>query len=370
MPHPKDSLPQSVNEILPAILDTGALMTMTIDELEAEARAHKLPIPKRDKYTESQRREFLLAALTSWIPEPTPAQQRGREIREKVAASVGLGEQLWLPCAPVPPDLCRLSPFFVMAKAEMKERPFIKSMVFSKGGFGELTYTGPRLSTYEEDVFIAILSLINEAANRDAAEPGRERFITYKGNKSKILTRAGFKSGKGGSGYKFLQSALEYLHAAVVIIKTRDGKKDIANLLTHTQISKDTFKITLNEYFYETFISGGNFLALIDVDKRNQLTPTGKALYRFVSAQSDHVQEKYCFKGHFITLAEIMNLNPELPLRKKRATVKEAIAALVKNNILTKESRLFSNDQVVLYKHPETAKRRIRKIDIENSKLS
>ena len=69
---------------------------------------------------------------------------------------------MWLPVCPMPTDLCRISPFFPINRNEIKERAFIEDMIIMKSAWGEIQFCGPKLSTYEEDVLMAILALLNK----------------------------------------------------------------------------------------------------------------------------------------------------------------------------------------------------------------
>lgn len=368
MPHPKDSLPaamKSVNEILPDILDTGALLTMTIDELEAEARTKKIPLPKRDKYSVDERREILIAQLASWIPELTPAQKRAQEIQHDFANAAASGEQLGFPYAPMQPEMARVSPFFVMSKKDMSKRPYIQGAVFQKGAHGTLSYSGPKLSTYDEDMLIAVLSLLREAENRDARVTGRARVTTYKGSLKKILTRAGYPI--GGGGYKAALQSLVYLHGAVIKITTKRGAWSMDNILTHSDGSAgDECTIVVNDYFYEAFVpQAGDYIALFDVDKRKNLSPIGKALFRIVTAQSDEGPGTPCYKNRYEALANLMNLNPELPDKEMRRHIRRAIEENIKCKVIAQNSQLFKNGLVVLYHHAEMKKRKANNL-LEN----
>lgn len=54
------------------------------------------------------------------------ARAAAAAIREAVAPGGKLPpQQMWAPCAPVPTDMCRVSPFFPLRQHDMKERPFV-----------------------------------------------------------------------------------------------------------------------------------------------------------------------------------------------------------------------------------------------------
>jgi hypothetical protein len=89
------------------------------------------------------------------------------EIQKEIAPDGKLApEQMWTPIAPMPTDMCRVSPFFPMARQKLGDRPFIRDMVITSSSWGEIKYTGPKLSTYEEDVLMALLSILDQASHR------------------------------------------------------------------------------------------------------------------------------------------------------------------------------------------------------------
>ena len=102
------------------------------------------------------------------------ALQTAEELKKSVPTDAKAGgTQMWLPVCPMPTDLCRISPFFPINRNEIKERAFIEDMIIMKSAWGEIQFCGPKLSTYEEDVLMAILALLNnknkEAKRRQTA---------------------------------------------------------------------------------------------------------------------------------------------------------------------------------------------------------
>jgi hypothetical protein len=272
-------------------------------------------------------------------------------------------QQLWFPMAPLPTDMCRVSPFFPLAKRDLTERSYIKDMVITDGAWGRIKYSGPQLSTYEEDILMAVLALLDGAGRRTITEHEESRTYKYTGPLLPVLRYAGLSGGK--ANYDFAKRALKLMLTTAIELeifkrdsrgKRKLSKWQVTNLLTMASWSEDKkqIEITINPYFYEMYIAGN--ITLIDVLRRSKIkSPVAKSLYRFILSQQD--QE---WKGHFMTLSTALNLNPEIPTRKQKDRIKQAINALKTHKILLKESGFIkvSGDIVRLIKHPSTTIRR------------
>lgn len=344
-----DGEQQKLGEIVPTVIkqarDRAALQLMSIEQLEELARTLKIPIPKRDKYTESERRDFLIPLLS----EKSDAQV----VAEKIQAAVGAEPiQQWLPCAPMPTELCRTSPFFPLSKQEIKgDRENLKDMVITAGPWGELRYSGEKLSVYEEDILMSVLALADSAEHRQIIEMEGRKHLMFAGTKGEILKTAGLKS-DGKANYNFLDKAIDFLNSARFKLITKDKTEREVGIFSLTEKNPRSCTLVLNEYFYEIYVKGN--YTLIDVKQRAALkSPIAKALLRFLQS---HREEEW--KGHYITLAQAINLNMALPARKIRSRIKEGMKDLKDNKILTDKSCLLDNDIVLLYRHPSMTIRR------------
>ncbi len=270
-------------------------------------------------------------------------------------------QQLWFPVAPLPTDMCRVSPFFPLAKRDLTERSYIKDMVITDGAWGKIKYSGPQLSTYEEDILMAVLSLLDGAGNRTITKHEESRTYKYTGPLLPVLRYAGLSGGK--ANYDFAKRALKLMLTTAIELeifkrdsrgKRKLSKWQVTNLLTMAAWSeeKKQIEITINPYFYEMYIAGN--ITLIDVLRRSKIkSPVAKSLYRFILSQQDPE-----WKGHYITLSTALNLNRDIPAFKIRERIKNAINDLVKRKILLKESGFVTSDAVKLIRHPSTQKRR------------
>ena len=258
-------------------------------------------------------------------------------------------EQTWLPFAPMPTDMCRVSPFFPMGQRQLKDRPFIEDMVITKSSWGEIRYTGPKLSTFDEDVLLSVLALLDTAKNREESTDAKGRpTYTYRGPLLPILKLIGV-SKAGSTNYNRVIKSLKRMSLALFELDTKE-RWVINPILIHADYDKGTkeLAVTINPFFYETYMAGS--VTLMDVLQRSRITrPVTKALYRFVMSHRDSK-----WPGHFLTLAASMNLDLEQPQFRIRSQIKTAITELKKQGILDSKSRLDKNDLVTLIRAPLT----------------
>jgi len=267
------------------------------------------------------------------------------------------GAQMWLPVCPMPTDLCRVSPFFPMNRNNLKDRSFIEDMVIMKSAWGEIQFYGPKLSTYEEDVLMAILALLNNANKRSETAADGKSTYTYNGPFYPLLKL--IKGNKPNKiEYKRVHRALKLLNVSGFnLILLRDNKiqkEQLSNILTYAEWDHENkeLKITINPYFYEIYMKG-NF-TLIEIEQRMRLkSPIAKALHRFILSHRDNT-----WQGHFITLSASLNLNLEQTHFHIRRDLKEAVRQLIKESILSKESKFISQDIIKLVRKIETTERK------------
>ncbi len=283
------------------------------------------------------------------------ARQAAAAIREAIAPGGQLQpRQMWTPCAPVPTDMCRVSPFFPMRKNDMKERPFIRDMVITSNSWGEITYSGPKLSTYEEDVLLAVLALIDSIKNHHNDQIDGKSTYTYKGPLLPVLRLLGYKGNSyGGENYKHVVSSLKLMMSSVIDMRiygrTTRGKRktehiNITNLLSLVDWNdkQKILSVTSNPYFFENYIAGS--VTLIDVIERAKLkSPIAKSLMRFMQS---HRAEKWG-PAHYVTLAKTLNMDVDQPATKIRQLLKAAIQELIDQGWLS-AGGFVSRDQVQL----------------------
>jgi len=279
-----------------------------------------------------------IEAKRAGLPMEDHAKQVAAEVHAEVApAGVLPPEQGWLNFAPVPSDLCRVSPFFPMNPQQMGKREAFRGMVIARNAWGEVTYSGFKLSTFEEDVLMAILALLKTV---EPEEDGKTVW-TYAGPLRPILVAMGYKT-TGKRNYERVKAALELLAGAVVKVQTKKGKWSISSMLAGA-VGEDksaTVSVTVNPYFAEMYAAGA--VNLLDLAKRAELSrPVSKALHRFATSHRSD------WRGHFLTLAAAINLDMEQPQKQLRRQIKLAMTELRKAGVLAARSK-FAGDVVTL----------------------
>lgn len=368
----------------------GKDITTTPEErAELEASGHGLLESLARAGKEGGLQATIAAAwLASWrCRNQNEPKAQAAEVREMVApggqSSPEQGSLMqW--CG-FPTDMTRVSPFFPMAQDDMKERPFLREFLITAAGWGEIRYSGPKLSTYDEDVLLVLLAVLEQQSqyrhqtftyeanteyngftgNYDEKMHAVDEEIdgvtrktyTYRGPALPLLKILGYKR-PNGKDYKRLIGSLELLAVAGVKLKvaarTKTGKRkeprftSMSSMLSNVAWNEEKKELsaTINPFFYETYFSG--HVSLMDVQKRMAIGGSiAKGLYRFVQS---HSSKTPLWTGHFLTLAQTLNMNTEQPAFKLRQLLKTAINELVTQGILAKQSRIMKQDIVTLYR--------------------
>jgi len=289
------------------------------------------------------------------------AEETARDIQKAIAPGGKLpDEQMHIPHIPMPTDLCRVSPFFPMARMKIKGRPYIEDMIITSSSWGDIKYTGPKLSTYDEDALMAVLSILDSAQNRQTTEIKGKKTYTYRGPLLPILNLMGLSS--GSLNYLRIKHSLKLMLSAVVELnvykRTSRGKRKVSRCNMSNMLSvfdwneeKKELVVTVNPYFYESYIAGS--VTLIDVEARSKLkSPIAKCLFRFMQSHRSVIWE-----GNFFTLASALNLDRNQPDKQIRRQIRQAIKELIQIKILLPKSGFTRKDSVKLIRHPSTTTR-------------
>lgn len=300
------------------------------------------------------------------VRQEDEAKNQGEEIRQAIMpGGQPQPEQLRFSFSPFPTQLTRTSPFFPISTHEIAKREYIRDMVIASHSWGELTYTGPKLSVFEEDHLMILLALICDVnARTEEACEGGEITYTYTGNIRKILRLKRIEN-PGANHYKTVIDSLTLLTGAsfkLITKKTGKGKKDldttyVNNILTNFAYTHGSgnLKVTVNPYFYQTF--GQGMVTWLDVQIRSRLKSAhAKALYRFIMSHRDDKWE-----GPLLTLAASTNMDSNLPKIKTRERLKKAIAELIEVGVLTERSKI-NGDFVELWRTPRKSAQKMNKL--------
>ena len=195
------------------------------------------------------------------------ARNQADKIQQEVAAAVDLKQGNLLRWCGYPTDMTRCSPFFPFNAKELGHREFLRDFVITSANWGQITYTGPQLSIYEEDALMVLLALLEQVSqNREVAKvEGMRRTYTYKGPALPLLRLLGHKQ-PSKREYVRLIAALKLMVVAGIEMsisagKTKSGKKraprfiHIVNMLSNVfwDEEKKELSATINPYFYEAY---------------------------------------------------------------------------------------------------------------------
>ena len=100
--------------------------------------------------------------LASWRRDraiPATAQEQADKIHKAVEKAPMEQESLLKWCG-FPTDMTRVSPFFPMQTNELGSRQFMRDTLITSASWGEIRYTGPKLSIHEEDALLALLATL------------------------------------------------------------------------------------------------------------------------------------------------------------------------------------------------------------------
>lgn len=284
-----------------------------------------------------------------------------------------------------PTDMTRCNPFFPVNPNSVgaSTSQYLQEFMIHSGAWGTLTFSGPKLTVYDEDVLIAILALLYEKENHPLLQVIKDKksgteALTYTGSALKILKRMG-RTNPGQNDYKRLQSTLVRLQSATLkfnisLGKSQTGEKRsksyITNILVgvteYEETERNLLNFTISPFFYNAFLKGA--VTMLNATTRLKLrSPTARVLYRFVMSQKNDV----AYKGSFKLLSQALNIEQEQPDWSIRRLLKEAIATLIKNNILSKSSKFIDKNIIILVKAPsaeKTSSKRRLSIDFSNDK--
>lgn len=270
---------------------------------------------------EAKRLSDEMAELAKTLP-PDPIHEEIDKLRTHIAKAPKKARQVAFGFLPT--DMARISPFFPISKRQMKNREH--ETLTWESGWGKIEFEGPRLCIYDEDVLLAVLSLVKRHR--------RLSIVTTRHELVGIL-----RATKGRDTYNAVWQALERLTKSVVKLecwKKEKGRRKkvrfmISNILAGATMDLETGKITLtiNPYFYETFTEG--LITYLDLDTRRKLKgDITKALYRFLASHRGET-----FTAHMLTVARAINMDTGQSLFKIRSALRRAIGEMKRIGFLS-----------------------------------
>lgn len=338
-----------------------------LDELSPEERT-ELEASNRGLLKAIKENHVIASAwLASWRNKktlPEVAEEQAATIRETVINAPAEQETLFKWCG-FPTDMTRVSPFYPMQTNELGKRPFMRDTLISSASWGEIRYTGPKLSIHEEDALLALLAILESVTKyRKETTLDERKTYSYTGPILPLWrlmygtkTKTGKDKKPSASDYKRLIASLELLSVAGVKLsiaaRTKTGNKKVrytslSSMLANVAWDEDNkvLSATINPFFYETYYAGS--VTYLDVQKRMAIKgDIAKSLYRFIQS---HKQQTPLWTGHFLTLAQVLNMDIGQPAKEIRRLLKDSVNELVRQGVLHKSSKFLKTDIVTLYR--------------------
>jgi hypothetical protein len=244
----------------------------------------------------------------------------------------------WPPFTKLPTPLTRTSPFFILSKKQMKNRPV--EAVTVENNWGKITFEGERLSVYDETTLLFLLKIAR-----------RKNFKPF------WVTRYGlcklFGISHHRDTYNAIWSSVKRLSKTHITIEIEDEQGQFKTEIGGTLISscfrvkmrgEKRSRIEINPYFVQMDKDG--FITRLDLNFRSRLkSDTAKALYRFYNGQRSFYSGKGKYGCNLLTLCKAINLQGnEVPLWKLRYRIKAGLDELRKHGYL--KGQITSNDFV------------------------
>ena len=199
---------------------------------------------------------------------------------------------------PMPTEMTRTSPFFIMSTRELAKRQRIENLEIARHAWGYITFSGVKLSIGDEDTLMVLLDVLNDCNNRRETEFGGKKTYMYQGPMLPLLRKKDPKTKRPGQAqYKAFQESLERLaEAKFWLITNRKNiqgnpaprKTLISGIITGLNSDPETglYTIVLNPWFYEMFCEGA--VTYLELHARLDLSSQyAKALYRFITSHRD-----------------------------------------------------------------------------------
>lgn len=247
----------------------------------------------------------------------------------------------------LPHQLAKTSIFFPMSDRELKEENRHISKIEHETGWGRVIIEGIKLAIFEEDILLALLSLLKDNPSKLKSEAALET------NVNKIVNMLYGERGYSKRNEQVILRALKHFEQVSFdfILGTwkKRGKErlkveelySVGNIISayHYNTGSKELKIYFNPHFLAFFLQ--SMLTTINLSLRRNLKKDGsKALLRFLEAHTNPGNM------HILTVLNAINYNVNQPMSELRRRFKSFIAELKKHGILGKKTKLFSNDVV------------------------
>lgn len=285
--------------------------------------------------------------------EQNPWRKEVEEFKAKAIKKLPKAEQQIFSF--LPHQLAKTSIFFPMSDRQLKEENRLISKIEHETGWGKVVIEGIKLAIFEEDVLLALLSLLKD-------NPSEVREASLKININNIVNILYGARGYSKQNEEVILNTLNHFQLVSFRFILGDWQKrgkerlkverirsigSIISAYNYDTGTKD-LKIYFNPHFLAFFLE--SMLTTISLSLRRQLKKDGsKALLRFLETHTNPG------RMHILTVLNAINYNVNQPMSELRRRFKSFLSELKKHGILGKKTSLSNED--VVYFHIEDSKK-------------
>ena len=245
----------------------------------------------------------------------------------------------------IPHEMAKVSIFFPMSDQELRADRRIMQKIETESKWGRAVVRGVKLSIFEEDVVLALLTLAKTGLNPTNTELILDTSLP---KIAKFLYSS--KDGYNQKTYASISQAVQNLGLInfTISLYTSDGiTKKIGKEVSVSSIIQSyvfnaegkTLRIKFNPDFF--LYLGSSNLTSINFSLRRHLKKAGsKALLRFLATHRNPS------KMQMITVLNAINFNTKQPLFTLRRFLKNFITELKKHGVLGPKTKLYPDDLV------------------------
>ena len=275
------------------------------------------------------------------VPEPI-LEQKVTAIKHTLSSASRPEEIVY---SLIPHEMAKVSIFFPMSDQELRSDRRIMQKIEAESKWGRAVVRGVKLSIFEEDVFLALLTL----ARTDLNPTNTELLLDTSLPKiAKFLYSS--KDGYNQKTYKSISQAIQNLGLINFTISLYTSEGTIKKVGREVSVSSiiqsyifnadgNSLRIKFNPDFF--LYLGNSNLTSINFSLRRHLKKAGsKALLRFLATHRNPG------KMQMLTVLNAINFNTKQPLYTLRRFLKNFIIELKAHGVLGPKTKLYPDDLV------------------------
>ena len=281
--------------------------------------------------------------LKDYVDVPQPVlEQKVAAIKHNLSSASRPEEIVY---SLIPHEMAKVSIFFPMSDQELRSDRRILQKIETESKWGRAVVRGVKLSIFEEDVFLALLTLARTGLNPTNTELLLDTSLP---KIAKFLYSS--KDGYNQKTYKSISQAIQNLGLINFTISLYTSEGTIKKIGREVSVSSiiqsyvfnadgNSLRIKFNPDFF--LYLGNSNLTSINFSLRRHLKKAGsKALLRFLATH------RKPGKMQMLTVLNAINFNTKQPLYTLRRFLKNFIVELKAHGILGPKTKLYPDDLV------------------------